>query len=229
MQKEKWITEYAIRKDLPSSRTDKPSRALITFIETHPDFKGQALDVGCGNGRNLIYLAQNGFSVAGIEIVPEMVEVANQKLINNLYAKGSVVIDHSAGEKLPYKDQTFDLIIDMMTKHSLNPSEREVYAKEVNRMLNIGGYFVFYTISLSSPAAQVLFKVHPGPEPNSYIIPQSQIIEKTFSQDDLSQLFSPLKWEHFEEKIEFTPAFGDMYERTYIYGVMKKVKELSFR
>ncbi len=222
MQKEKWISEYAIRKDLPSSQTDKPSRALVTFLETHPELTGYALDIGSGNGRNLVYLAQHGFAVKGIEIVPDMVDIANQKMINNLYTKKNVVIEHSAGEKLPYENQTFDLIIDMMTMHSLNQTERNVYASEVNRVLKPNGYFVFYTISVNSPAAQVLFKEHPGPEPNSYIIPQSQMVEKAFSKDDLEHLFSPLIWEHFEEKVEFTPAFGDVYERTYIYGVMKK-------
>lgn len=28
---------------------------------------GKALDLGCGEGRNMLYLAQNGFEVTGIE------------------------------------------------------------------------------------------------------------------------------------------------------------------
>ena len=93
----------------------------------------------------------------------------------------------------------------------------------IQRLLKPGGFFVFYTIAAESKAAKALFESNPGPEENSYIIPQSKMIERAFTDEELVAAFDRLKIIRLDHKIEFTPAFGDVYEREYISGVMKKI------
>ncbi|MFC1950087.1 class I SAM-dependent methyltransferase [Chloroflexota bacterium] len=52
----------------------EPAQFLVHNMELLP--KGRVLDVAMGNGRNLIYLAKNGFNVEGIDISPEAVKIA---------------------------------------------------------------------------------------------------------------------------------------------------------
>src|SRR3990167_7900988 len=227
MQKALWQKEYEEREDIPSSRTMFPSRALKEFWESTEiaDLNMEsALDIGSGLGRNSIYMAQNGFSsVVGVEIVDSAIKRA-QMSVEKLGLQDKITfINESVGNKLPFQDQSFDLIVDMMVMHLLNPEERANYFAEIQRLLKPGGFFVFYTIAAESKAAKALFESNPGPEEHSYIIPQSGMVEKAFTDWELAKAFAQLKVIKLDHKIELTPAFGDVYEREYISGVMKKI------
>ena len=228
MQKEIWTNEYAKAKNLPSSNTMIPSRTLVEFIETEKLlYSGKALDIGSGKGRNSIYLAQHGFEVIGVEFVTKAIEEAKievEKL--NLSNKVSFH-EQSIGEKMPFQDESIDLIIDMMVMHSLSKEEREIYISEVQRVLKPHGYFVFHTLAADSPAAQELFKQSPGPEENSYIISQNGAVEKAFTEEDFNQMFTDLKTFKLNTKTQSTAAFGRVYERTYLHGILQKYRNNS--
>ena len=222
-----WKKEYEEREDIPSSRTIFPSRALKQFWESDELKKlymGNALDIGSGLGRNSIYIAQNGFEhVVGVEIVDYAINHA-KKAVEELELQDKITfINQSVGDTLPFEDQSFDLIVDMMVMHLLNQEERKNYFAEIQRLLKPNGFFVFYTIAAESKAAKALFESNPGPEENSYIIPQSGMIERAFTDSELKETFAQLEVIKLDHKVEFTPAFGDVYEREYISGVMKKI------
>ena len=161
--------------------------------------------------------------VTGIEIVKEAIDQAVLNAEESKVAKKIEFKQLNAGEeKWPFADAEFDLVLDMMTMHSLNSLERSNYAENVKRVLKPGGYLVFYTIAADSPAAVKLFQTSPSQEKNSYVIPQSGIVEKCFTEEELLEMFAPLKKLKLEEVTEYTPAFGDLYERVYLTGVMQK-------
>ena len=227
MQKDLWESEYREKQGIPSSRTMFPSRALKKFWESEElnDLNmNNALDVGSGLGRNSIYMAQNGVkNVVGVEIVDYAIERARQE-VKQLELQNKIkFINKSIGNPLPFENQSFDLIVDMMVMHLLNESERTVYFSEVQRLLRPNGYFVFYTIAANSEAAKALFKSNPGPEANSYIIPQSGMVEKAFTDEELKTSLPELEIVRLDHKVELTPAFDNVYEREYVSGVMKKI------
>lgn len=225
-RKKIWQKEYQQRKNLPSSRTDFPSRALKNFLEEFkPTNKSSALDLGSGNGRNSIFLAQVGYSkVIGVEFVESAVTTSREKAKDNGLDTVCKFINQSVGEKLDLEDNSFDLIIDMMVMHSLDKDERDVEISEITRLLKPGGYFVFYTIASESEAAIDLINKNPGNEIGSYKfkVDEDWITEKTFSIEEIRKMFSKLNLVKIEPKEEFTPAFGDVFKRKYYYGVMQK-------
>lgn len=223
MQKKAWEEEYKKLHNLPSTRHMKPSRALTAFLKEFNLNRKKSLDIGSGKGRNSIFLAQKGFNVVGIEMVQEAIDFAQKKVEKLNLSRKVKFINQNIGLKLPFKNNSFDLIIDMITMHLLNKKEREIYFKEIVRLLNHGGFFVFYTISSNSPDAKNLFRKYPGPEENSYIIPQTGMIEKAFSKNELVKLLSPLKLVKLEKKEESTLAFNGVYKRVYYYGVFRKI------
>lgn len=56
------------RSGLPNVRRE-PSLILVETLKQHPARPGStALDLGCGEGRNLLFLAENGWPVTGVDI-----------------------------------------------------------------------------------------------------------------------------------------------------------------
>jgi SAM-dependent methyltransferase len=222
MQKELWEKEYKQLLNLPSSRTMKPSRALAEFIRENQELAGRAFDAGSGKGRNSIYLAQHGYETVGVEMVRYAIEVAEQEARKAGVIEKVRFLEQSIGEPLPFKDESFDLIVDMMTLHLLNCQERLIYQREVVRLLKPGKFFLFYTLAAEGLAAQELFKSSPGPELNSYVIPQTGVVEKCFTEAELITMFLPLRVINLKRNTMLTLAFGGGYERIYYMGVMEK-------
>jgi len=54
------------------------------FKDSHPSARGgqdlhRALDVGCGNGKSVVWLAEHGFEATGIDLSPAAIEQANAR------------------------------------------------------------------------------------------------------------------------------------------------------
>ena len=43
-------------------------RKLIEIIKPSADYRPKLIDLGCGEGRNVVFFAQNGFDVKGVDI-----------------------------------------------------------------------------------------------------------------------------------------------------------------
>jgi len=67
------------------------------------------LEVGCGTGHWSRFFASNGFKVIGVDISPEMIEVARS---NNTPRCGFEVAD---AQQLPFKDGLFDVVAAIAT------------------------------------------------------------------------------------------------------------------
>ena len=69
----------------------------------------KVLDVGCGAGRHVVYLAGKGFEVSGLDSSVEAIKITREVLKKmNLKAELTVA---SMYEKLPYADKSYDAII----------------------------------------------------------------------------------------------------------------------
>lgn len=222
MQRDLWDKEYRENRNWPSSYRKGPSKVMVEFFSEKHEVSGPALDVGSGFGRNSIHLAKQGLEVVGIEIVGYAIGVAKERAIEARVLEKITFIEQSVADRLSYPNNHFGLIIDMMSMHLLNKVEREKYGKQVSRLLKPGGYFVFYTISAESPEARRLTREFPGPEPDSYKIPQNGMIEHSFTENELLVLFSPLKFIKFKRLFDKTEFKGKVYEREYYSGVMMK-------
>ena len=94
----------------------KPFPKTIFYLSKNWE-KGTILDVGCGNGRNLIPFAEKNFTCEGVDFSIEMLNHAKSKFKKlNLKSKFQVanMID------LPFKDNSFDYLICIASFHHLN-------------------------------------------------------------------------------------------------------------
>lgn len=221
-----WEKEYGMRKNLPSSITTKPSSALERFMRNYPDIdKEITIDLGSGNGRNILYLLENGFEKAiGVEFSKVAINQAMELAILRGFKDRAIFYEQSLNYPIVAREASIPLITDMMTMHSLTQRDRNIMADQVSRLLKPGGYFVFHTISTDCEQAQSLMEEIPGPESNSYRfkVEDDYVTEKVFTLGELKELFYPLELIEHDFIERYTPAFGDIYKRVYLYGVMQK-------
>jgi SAM-dependent methyltransferase len=118
----------------------KPDENLMSYVERGLVRPGRALDVGCGPGRNAIYLASQGFDVDAVDLSPAAITWAEDRARE----AGASVRFHCGdafslvGEALagPY-----DLVYDSGCFHHLPPHRRVSYLDLLDRALTPAGFF----------------------------------------------------------------------------------------
>ncbi|ACY22474.1 Methyltransferase type 11 [Gordonia bronchialis DSM 43247] len=101
---------------------------------------GRAMELGCGTGFFLLNLMQSGVAEKGsvTDLSPGMVKVALRNAQNlGLDVDGRV----ADAEKIPYDDNTFDLVVGHAVLHHIPDVEQAL--REVLRVLKPGGRFIF--------------------------------------------------------------------------------------
>jgi SAM-dependent methyltransferase len=116
-----------------SNRIETLLRLITTEIGIEPG--ARALDVGCNTGPMLIPLRQRGYDVVGIDISADDVQQAERYLRERGLPAGQLSVGD--GTSLPFRDQSFDLIllIDIL-EHTDHP---ERIISEARRLLVPGG------------------------------------------------------------------------------------------
>lgn len=114
-----------------------PSQELVTAVALERIPRGGAvLDIGCGAGREAIFLAQLGFRVIGVDFSRPALAIARQRA-----AEAGVEVDWRHGDALalPVEDESIDFANDRGCFHVIQREHRERFAREVQRVLKPGG------------------------------------------------------------------------------------------
>ncbi|MDD5318895.1 MAG: class I SAM-dependent methyltransferase [Candidatus Pacebacteria bacterium] len=163
-----------------------------------------AVDLGCGNGRNLIYLSENfGLRGIGFDISREAILQA-KSLSGGPGSKQRLPLEyhvdsiaHSPTDPFPVEDGSQTFVLDMTASHFLKREERKALRAEISRMLKPGGWLFFKTFLLDEDLnAERLLRDHPAEESGSYIHPQIGVSEHVFTEKEIIQ--------DFEESGQFT-------------------------
>lgn len=151
----------------------------------------QAVDLGCGNGRNLVYLSETyGMKGYGVDTSSEAIAQARahatHKDLPLTFSVGSIV------DPLPLHDSTQTIVVDAMVSHVLKSEQRETMLKEIVRVLRPDGWLFFKTFLLDEDKnAAELLREYPGSEPGSYIHPTIGVEEHVFTDQEIHELLEP--------------------------------------
>ncbi|MFC1454808.1 class I SAM-dependent methyltransferase [Candidatus Undinarchaeota archaeon] len=112
-------------------------RASIDFLKGRKVEK--ILDGGCGQGRNLLYLLQNGFEAVGVDASDNALDVCRKLLKENGF-KDAKTIQGELQNLKDLKDNSFDAIISVtVLTHIFDPYH---VLKEFHRILKPGGVVI---------------------------------------------------------------------------------------
>ena len=123
---------------------------VIELIEgPHPLGPRRALDLGCGTGTNVRYLAEHGFEVVGVDFSQVAIEASREKLADvprTTVLEGDVTKLSSLGVEGP-----FDFVLDVGCFHSIPRAQRGAYAREVGRVMVPGGVVLIWAFARRLP------------------------------------------------------------------------------
>lgn len=192
-----WNREYNTGEHLALST--EPSEDLEKFLrflerregKLHLNPHALAVDFGCGNGRNLVLLAQQyGMRCVGYDISEVAIKQARE-LSEDLPIKYETRSIEGAFSVL--KDASATLALDMMSSHFLRQNERGQLRDEISRILMPGGW-LFYKSFLGEEDlnAERMLDDYPADEPNAYIHPSLGVYEHVWPDiRTLEESFAP--------------------------------------
>jgi len=102
------------------------------------------LEVGCGQGANLWFLAKEGFDVYGVDISTSAITKAKKYLKTYNVQPSLKVADV---KKLPFKNDFFNAVIDCATIQHLSFRDHNKAYSEILRVLKPNGYFWSFHIA----------------------------------------------------------------------------------
>jgi SAM-dependent methyltransferase len=113
---------------------------------------GPALDLGCGTGTNVIYMAQHGRQVTGLDFTPSAIKKARRKAkdagVDNLTK--FLVADATRLGDMNLPPCAFAL--DMGCFHGFSPDGRQQYIDGLAKTLIPGGWYMLFTLDPHSEA-----------------------------------------------------------------------------
>lgn len=117
----------------------KPDENLASYVDRGLLTPGRALDLGCGPGRNALYLASLGFQVDAVDLSPAAVAWAGERARE---AGADIRFHRGDAFELPAAELggPYDLIHDSGCFHHLPPHRRVSYLSLVDRALAPGGH-----------------------------------------------------------------------------------------
>ena len=128
----------------------KPTEFATEFVQAMKDAKAKSvLEVGCGNGRDSVLFAEQGFEAHAIDIAPEAVAMAQVAA-----EKAGVALDAKIANaaSLPFEDGQFDAFYSLSVLHSTDLKQT---IPEAFRVLAKGGVAFVYIYGSTVKGAKV--------------------------------------------------------------------------
>ncbi len=164
-------------------------------LEPHPFFPSvvnvfkahsvvSVLDLGCGSGRHLIPLAENGFDVQGLDFSPAAVDTAQKWLQEkNLPGRASIADIHQ--EIKAFSDASFDGVFAVDSLSYQSTTEFIETLSQINRLLRTGGLLFLVVPSKLAPKQENFKQFHFNEEALKLALQDTfKILEMRLDQDN---------------------------------------------
>lgn len=134
----RWDALFADRATPCPFFVDVPDENLVDWCDSGLLTPGRALELGCGHGRNAVYLAGRGHTVDAVDFSPAALDWARERAS----AAGVDVTFHERSIfDLDPEPGSYDLVYDGGCFHHVAPHRRPQYVDLVRRALRPGGRF----------------------------------------------------------------------------------------
>ncbi len=120
-------------------QTRYPVESVIRFVKKNFVTGSRILDDGCGAGRHVVFLAEEGYEPYGVDITGSGVLCTQNRLTDSGYARFTDNIFVSGSEELPFADRYFDGVISFGVLYYLKKDMIKKAIDELYRVLKHGG------------------------------------------------------------------------------------------
>lgn len=122
--------------------SETPPEQLVELIENKTILPCKAIDIGCGEGFNSIYLASKGFDVYGIDISQKAIDYAQENAMKSNSTVGFMRMDVNSLLVLVEMEEVFDFALEWSLLHHIEPDQRSAYIGDLGRIINKGGKYL---------------------------------------------------------------------------------------
>lgn len=177
-----------------------PSAKLVQHLFAHIPRNGIILDLGCGEGRNSLYLSQVGYNIVGVDLSFKAARVMKNNFFEESL-KGLVLTGDA--RKLPFQSESVDGILGHHIFDHLDKKGLELALSEAFRVLKPEGVMLLtmdnFSDSKSDPCTVVK-------DDGSIVFikgPNKGMLVRPYDQSELAQL-SHVGWNCIKD--ELTPS-----------------------
>ena len=221
-QQKIWDREHSKPTVLLQMDSDDASSGVKKFwewLDAYDVLRETGIEMGCGKGRNVIWLAKQGIAMSGFDFSPAAIEEAKRRATDVPNASFQVA---DATQRWPYDDASFDFGIDCFASTDIeSPEGRQAAIAELRRVLKPGGLLLAYLLSTDDEFHKEMVQSSPAHERNVFLHPTGKF-EKIYDEQDIAELFGD--WEvAAKERIPKTATFGDKeYACNHFWLVLRK-------
>lgn len=137
-----------------ASQRRYPNEQLIAFmarkyfsLSANARKRIKVLELGCGSGANLWFLANEGFDAFGIDSAPTGIEYC-KKMLERWGVRAKIAVGDM--KKLEFPDESFDVIVDVVSMQHLTYADHLPCYNEIYRALKKDGKFFSYHLGENS-------------------------------------------------------------------------------
>lgn len=141
-QQDYWENTFSLKPDMFG---EEPSFAAVRAAEIFSsEGKKKILELGCGQGRDTLYFASQGFEVCALDYSEAAVKAVEQKCRTWGLNSAVQTICHDLKKKLPFQDHFFDgCYSHMLYCMAFTTDELKFLNGEIRRVLKPGGLNVY--------------------------------------------------------------------------------------
>jgi len=121
-----------------------PADELVELVESGGMKPGKALDIGCGTGSNVAYLAEKGFDASGLDISRVAIRKAVAKARQQSLRCDFHVLDFAETQAVSKALSTFDILLDVGCFHSLSTRDRDRYIDSLKLVSHPGSLYLLW-------------------------------------------------------------------------------------
>jgi SAM-dependent methyltransferase len=211
-----WKKEFT-KGGIPSSIRARPSIAVerlakFLTLENLPTLKG--VDLGCGTGRNTLYLGDLKCDMTGVDFVPELVEELNKKADESGLTSSvrGQVVDLSGKWSLP--EARYDFFMDTYCfKHIIDLAARLNYKSELLKYSSEGTIFLL-TLASTEDGYYKQHGVRMEGGIQVILDPGNNIESLLYTPEQVVEFFNPeFKVVDMQENCQTNVMHGKEYDR----------------
>lgn len=223
-----WNEEHRNPFALKQMDSMKGSSCLVPFYEFLESKKVDnlvGLEMGCGKGRNVLWLAAKPLiaRMYGFDFSDVAIAEANRRATEQGMTEKTELTVMDATMPWDVRSDSMDFLVDCTASTDIeNPEGRHFAAKEMHRVLKTSGYVFVYTLSTDDEYHQLLITQSPTREENAFIHPQTGKFEKVFSEEELDTLYQDFRSIEKRRIAKTADFFGKRYACKHHWRIYQK-------
>lgn len=222
-----WNEEHIQPTVLLQMDADDASSSVVKFGEYlrstgKKDLVG--IEMGCGKGRNVIWLAEQNFvrKAYGFDFSPAAIAVAERRAVERGGVGKTEFFVADATVPWNFASSTFDFVIDCFSSTDIESAVgRKSAILEIERTMKSGGFLMVYTLTPEDEFHKEMIKKNPAEEQGAFYHSTGKF-EKTFTKEELEEMYKNFKVIEWQRVDKVTQFFGKEYRCRHYWILFQK-------